>query len=72
MKKGPLKWHLSVNCRPIKMNSEGEEIFCEPYFTSHCFQLLIDHYVHDEIQEAIDKILIDLDNYNKELQWLGS
>ena len=65
MKKGPLKWYLSVNCRLIKMNSEGEEIICEPYFTSHCFQLLIDHYVHDDIQEAIDKILIDLDNYIK-------
>ena len=48
---------MSINCRLAKMNVDGGEISCEPYFTSIRSMVLL--------RKEWKKILNDLDNYLK-------
>ena len=65
LKKGAIKWYMSVNCKLVKSNVDGDEISCEPYFTSRCSSVLIDNQINGSVEEALGKILNDLDNYLK-------
>ena len=54
---------MSINCRLVKINVDGGEISCEPYFTSHCSSVLNDNQINGSVEEALGKISNDLDNY---------
>ena len=48
---------MSINCRLVKMNVDGGEISCEPYFTSRCSSVLNDNQINGSVEEALGKIL---------------
>ena len=56
---------MSINCRLVKINVDGGEISCQPYFTSRCSSVLNDNQINGSVEEALGKILNDLDNYLK-------
>ena len=59
-----IRWHLSVKCRFVKYDSNGEEIYAEPYFTSRVFQITnAEEDMTATIEEAIGKISNDIETY---------
>ena len=65
--KSAIKWYLSVKVKMVKIDSDrqvSEE--AEPYFTSRCYTLLQSDDLEEQLQEAIQKIMDDFENFIRE------
>ena len=65
VKRDAIKWYLSVNVRFTRITTDGGEATAEPFFTSTCYQLLNTFEIEDEVNDAVDKIRYDFDNFLK-------
>ena len=65
VEQGAIKWYLSVNVRFTKMGIDGGEAIAEPFFTSTCHQLLNDFEINGQVNDAIDKVKHDFENFLK-------
>ena len=65
--KSAIKWYLSVKVKMVKIDSDGQvSEEAEPYFTSRCYTLLQSDDLEEQLQEAIQKIMDDFENFIRE------
>ncbi len=61
-----IKWFISVKVRFVKPKPDGEDLVTEPHFRSLCMKTVDQHELHNQLEEAKQKITQSLVLFQKE------